>query len=651
MKSRVTTLFDDQLSRFASRSGRYGGGKEDSLPIWVSTFHSSCVRILRRHAKYLDFTSNFAIYDTSDSVSALKRVYKSLGIDPKTLEPRTVLSAIDKAKNAYQFPEDVRHSATLSFKHNELIAEVYQAYQDELRRSNAMDFGDLICNVVNLFQLEPKILARYNSELRHILVDEYQDTNKVQYLLIRQLTKESQNICVVGDDDQSIYGFRGASVETILNFKQDFADAHTITLEQNYRSTRSILAAANAVISKNKRRQAKSMFTDSANQEPIVCFRAYDEKDEAEFVAREILVLLKAGIDPSNIAIFYRTNAQSRAIEEALCEDNLPYRIFGGNRFYDRKEIKDILAYLRLLINPADNEAFLRVVNTPTRGIGATTIAALMTAANKTGVSYYSLLAEVAGVSAGSAQAAEVSEASKARPTLQPALVKKFQPFLDVMSDIRGCYEAAERILSDQHGNQNHIDQVGAIAYLLRDIAERSGYIKSLRTQDSPDSESRIENLEELSRVAMDYSEKVIEQGLTPVIAEFLDRSSLNSDLDESKNEGDAAGETSAKKTFLSLMTLHLAKGLEFDYVFLIGLEEGILPHIRSLELPEDLEEERRLCYVGLTRARKRLHLTRATDRQSFGRSNWYSGEPSRFVWDLPQEYLEDRNSDFLSSY
>lgn len=622
MKVRVATLFHEHIRTGSTdrRQSNPSFTSEDSLPIWVSTFHSSCVKILRRHAKFLDFTQYFNIYDSSDSLSAMKRVYKSLQVDPKTIEPRAVLSAIDRAKNDYRFPEDLKRDIMFNPRHTEMIAELYAAYQAELRRSNAMDFGDLICNVVTLFKLEPKILERYNQQLRHILVDEYQDTNRVQYMLIRQLTERHHNICVVGDDDQSIYGFRGANVETILNFKEDFPEAKTITLEQNYRSTQNILTAANAVISHNKRRQKKTMFTENSSGDAIVCFRAFDEKDEAEFVAREITLLLRQGVKTSEIAIFYRTNAQSRAVEESLCESALPYKIFGGNRFYDRKEIKDILSYLRLMQNPADNEAFLRIVNTPARGIGATTLAALISHADKSDTSYFSILKNQG---------------------LPPALTKKFASFVEVMEKLQSSYQSAERILQDDHGSQNHIDQTSAIAYLLKDIAEHSGYLNALRQQDTLEAESRIENLQELSRVAVDFAERAFEQGSAPSISDFLDRSSLHSDLDESKMNADP----------VSLMTLHLAKGLEFHYVFLLGLEEGILPHIRSIDQPDELEEERRLCYVGLTRAEKRLYLTRATDRQSFGRSNWYAGEPSRFIWDLPQEILDDRDSEFLSRY
>ena len=752
MRQRVAALFRDSLSRSPGDATQQGKlavrgsafHQEDSLPIWVSTFHSSCVRILRRHAKLLDFNPHFAIYDTSDSMSAMKRVFKALSVDPKVIEPRTVLSAIDRAKNDYKFPEDLKQEVMFNPRYTELVAELYSSYQEELRKSNAMDFGDLICNVVTLFKLEPKVLERYNEQLQHILVDEYQDTNRVQYLLIRQLTKTHQNICVVGDDDQSIYGFRGANVETILNFRKDFPTAHVVTLQQNYRSTKSILSAANAVIAENTKREKKKMFTENEGGEKLICFRAYDEKDEAEFVAREIVKMMREGVRPSDIAIFYRTNAQSRAIEEALCENGLPYKIFGGNRFYDRKEVKDILAYLRLLINPSDNEAFLRVVNTPARGIGATTLAALSTLAGKKDVPYFELLERAAAGSsftgvplagernareagfpesealdppdldppeaypetledpraagssslsgATSAASAPKRSAALARPAaasqsasrealVPPALLKKFAPFLETMAELRSRYEMTLRILADEHGNHNYSDQSAAIAYLLKDIAEQSGYLKSLRVQDSLEAESRIENLEELSRVAVDFAERALEQGETPSIAEFLDRSCLNSDLDESKDEeekkrqttdsSDGAGSGSFKAEasndahaqesapnevrpqagYLSMMTLHLAKGLEFDVVFLVGLEEGLLPHIRSIDHADDLEEERRLCYVGLTRARRRLYLTRATDRQSFGRSNWYAGEPSRFIWDLPPEHLDDRDSEFLSRY
>ncbi len=598
-----------------------------SLPVWVSTFHSSCARILRQHAPLLDYTKNFAIYDSSDSLAAMKRVYKKLNVDPKMIEPRTVMSQIDRAKNNYEFPENLRQNFFLGREFAETVAELYEGYQAELRASNAMDFGDLICNVVTLFKLEPVVLESYQNRFKVLLVDEYQDTNRVQYFLIRQLTEKSHNICVVGDDDQSIYAFRGASVETILNFRQDFPEAKVVTLDVNYRSTKNILSAANAVIEKNKRREPKTMKTPNPDGPPIVAFRGFDEREEAEFVVRELIGFFAKGGQPHEVAIFYRTNAQSRALEEALLECNLPYQIFGGHRFYDRKEIKDLLGYFRLLVNSRDNEAFLRVVNNPARGIGPTTIAALSAFADKNGLSLRDAAKEI-GLPHG----------------------KKFAEFNALMTVLYDEKHTAESILAGENGMSTCTEQREAIAYLLKAIAEKSGYLKALQVQDTIDSEGRIENIHELCRVAIDFTERCLEQGITPTLNDFLDRASLSSDLDK---ENTGQNETESKKLVgqISMMTLHLAKGLEFDTVFLVGLEEGLLPHVRSIDDREALEEERRLCYVGITRAKKTLYLSRATDRQSFGRNNWYSGIPSRFLEDLPRSVIDDRKSGFFGDY
>jgi len=602
-----------------------------SLPIWVSTFHSTCVRILRQHARLLEFTEHFAIYDSSDSLSALKRTYKKLHVDPKLIEPRTVMSQIDRAKNNYEFPEHVRNNFFLGREFSETIADLYEGYQAELRASNAMDFGDLICNVVTLFKLEPQVLENYQRRFRFLLVDEYQDTNKVQYMLIRQLTEKNHNICVVGDDDQSIYGFRGASVETILNFRKDFPESTVVTLDINYRSSANILAAANAVIQKNQRREPKKMRTPNEAGFPLVGFKAFDEKDEAEFVVRELIGLFAEGIHPQDVAIFYRTNAQSRAIEEALLECNLPYQIFGGHRFYDRKEIKDILAYYKLLLNPKDNEAFLRIINTPARGIGPSALAALMLYADKLGCSL------LEGTEALRTEQAFNSKAQQ----------KKLVEFADLFRALLEERHIAETLLTSANGQASDAEQRDAIAQFIKAIAEKSGYFKFLALQESIDSESRTENIHELCRVAIDFTERCLEQGVIPSLNDFLDRASLSSDL-EQENSASSSNPAERLSGHISMMTLHLAKGLEFDTVFMLGLEEGILPHMRSLDERDALEEERRLCYVGITRAKRKLYLSRATDRQSFGRGNFYAGIPSRFLSDIPGEVLDDRRSGFL---
>lgn len=611
MKLRVQTLF---------------GGR--AVPYWVSTFHSSAARILRAHATLLDYKENFAIYDTSDSLSALKRVYKKLNIDPKIIEPRAVLTKIDRAKNAYKFSDDIRHDPYIPRPIAEMMADLYHYYQEELRQSNAMDFGDLLCNVITLFQLEKEVLAQYQDRFRHILIDEYQDTNQVQYKLVKLLTAAHQNICVVGDDDQSIYAFRGATIENILNFKKDFPAAKVVTLDINYRSTKNILEAANAVISKNQKRQKKTMRTDNSAGDSITGFKGFDEKDEADFVAREIALLLERRVSPKEIAIFYRTNAQSRALEEALCMGQIPYEIYGGFKFYERKEIKDVLSYVRLLVNPADNEALLRVINSPARGIGNTSIAQLITFADS------KRLPLLEAIKVG------LSEPS---PLNTPALKKKFSGFLSLIEQLHTQVEAAESLIqnSDEDAVFEHLD---VYAQLMQSIAQKSGYIEKLKAEDSIEAESRIENLEELFRVAADFLHNQLQQGERPKLQNFLERVSLSSDSDTENVRANNTEETEPqKRQTISMMTLHLAKGLEFDYVFLVGMEEGLLPHVRALTDRTELEEERRLCYVGFTRARKKLYLTRAISRQTFGRTNWYTGETSRFLLDLPKNLLQER--------
>ena len=625
----AVTFTNKAAQEMKSRVGQLLGNHQ--TPSWVSTFHSSCARILRRYAEALGYTSSFAIYDSSDSLAVIKRVYKKLNIDPRMLDPKMVRAKIDRAKNDYKFPDSFREDMYLPQIHANQIADVYEAYQQELHTSNAMDFGDLICNTVTLFKLEPSILVQFQSRFRQVLIDEYQDTNKVQYKLIQMLVENHQNICVVGDDDQSIYAFRGATIQNILNFKKDFPEARVITLETNYRSTKTILTAANAVISQNKNRQKKSMKTDNIQGDAIVFYPAYNEKEEARFLTREITACLNKGASAKQIAVFYRTNAQSRAIEEIFCENSIPYEIFGGHRFYDRKEIKDVLAYFRLLINEKDDEAFLRIINTPTRGLGPTSVGALQAFASEKKLPLFRALRQAIAEKAS---------------FLTSANTKKFDRFLSLLDELKGDLEQAQELLSSKTEKPERVEiaLVNSIAEVLKAIAEKSGYLDKLKKDDSPESQSRIENIYELMGVAAEFVRTQIAEKQKVDINNFLDRTSLSSDLDQenTKNTPDVSKKFDGK---ISLMTLHLAKGLEFDFVFLVGLEEGLLPHIRSFESKPALEEERRLCYVGITRARKKLFLSQALSREGAGRVNWNSGIPSRFLSELPRELLDERNN------
>ncbi|MCL4154711.1 UNVERIFIED_CONTAM: hypothetical protein GTU68_019100, partial [Idotea baltica] len=510
---------------------------DENCSVWVSTFHSTCVRILRAHAETLGFNSQFAIYDRSDSTAALKRVMKRQEIDPRQLSPKSVLQEIDRAKNKYIDPEAYRSMQSMQYDVDDRVYELYLGYQEELQRSNAMDFGDLLCNTVSLFKLDQKLLAKYQKQFRYILVDEYQDTNPVQYILLQQLAEVSNNLCVVGDDDQSIYAFRGASIDNILSFQNDFSGGLSVTLDQNYRSTKTILSAANAVIEKNKKRQKKTLFTDNALGEPITCYCADDERDEARYVAEQIQLAAANGVRYSDMAIFYRTNAQSRALEEALTDSAVPFVLYGGLRFYQRKEIRDLLCYLKLIANPSDSESFLRVVNTPARGIGASSIKKIQELSISSGTSLF-----------------EALNLAIKQETLSKAAIKKCSIFTSLIEGLRE--------------NNNYSNDF--LARLLHSIAESSGYLATLKEENTEESLSRIENLQELFAVAQEF-----------VIADFLDRTSLISDLD---SENTVEGMEKASSGSVSMMTLHLAKGLEFSYAFLVGLEDGLLPHIRSLD-------------------------------------------------------------------
>lgn len=563
--------------------------------LWVSTFHSACLRILRRHAKLLGYRNDFVVYDDQDSTSLMKRLLKEGQFTDKKLTPSYVLGCIDRWKNEYIDPGK---AATIKGSYQLAVAaELYDKYQRALLQSQAMDFGDLLFKGLQLFSTFPEILELYRHHLHYILVDEFQDTNKVQYQLVKLLSEPRRNILVVGDDDQSIYSFRGAKVSTIINFDKDFPGTRVVILDQNYRSSGSILQAANAVISRNIHRKEKNLWTEGEAGEPITLFVGDDETEEAEFVAREIAdTAVAKGLQYSAMAVIYRTNAQSRALEDALVSAGIPYRIFGGLKFYDRKEIKDILAYLRILLNPDDSQAVLRVINTPPRGIGASAVAHIESLATSERIN---LIDACRGV------------ASQAKPLAR---------FLELYDHLSRCAESLP------------------LSELIKEVIEASGYRARLESVGDDESQSRIENLVELQVFAaqMDLA------GETPreTIGVFLDKASLSSTTDVTQDqEGRPAGA-------VSLTTLHLAKGLEFPVVFLTGLEEGLVPHYRSLEDPTALEEERRLCYVGITRAMKKLFLTRCTRREMFSAGGGFGVTggyriASRFLRDIPSTIVE----------
>jgi DNA helicase-2/ATP-dependent DNA helicase PcrA len=577
---------------------------EGSRQLWVATFHSTALRILRHNAHLLGYTRDFVVYDEDDSKAAIKAVMKELSIDEKKFAPTIFSRAIDRAKNNYESPEEAASNA-LGYE-DKLAAEVYEHYQRALLRSNAMDFGDLLFNVVKLLKTQPRVLEFYRHQLHFILVDEFQDTNKVQYMLVRLLAEPRRNLLVVGDDDQSIYAFRGATIRNILEFEKDFPGAKVVKLEQNYRSSANILEVANSVIKRNQQRKAKKLWTEGARGDKIATYVASDETEEANFVVRQIQARASSGLPYSDIAIFYRTNAQSRAIEEALAIRGVPYRIFGGLKFYDRKEIKDILAYLRLLLNESDSQSFLRVINTPARGIGPTTVQGIVEEARSKNSTLLAAARTLAPRSKGIAQFIELFDELTAR--------------------------LADTALSD----------------LIGLLLERSGYIEKLKATKDPTVESRLENIQELKGIAQVMEFEA--ESTAAALRTLLDRVALTAGNDLPANHAlEGVKQETAQKNVVSLMTLHLAKGLEFPIVFLTGLEEGLLPHYRSIGDPVAIEEERRLCYVGITRAMQTLYITRATLRGLFaaGGSSGYR-EVSRFAYEMPTECLEHHNGDFI---
>ncbi len=589
--------------------------------LWVSTFHSACLKILRRSATELGYLNDFVVYDDQDSRGVMKQVLKDCSVDDKKFPIQGFTKAFDQAKNSVITPDEFYRWAsgkTSSWKGHgteglsvrgeaieyqlKLQTEVYGFYQKALMRANAMDFGDLLMNAVLLLEGNPEIRAFYQRRLQFVLVDEFQDTNEAQYRFIRLISDTHRNLLVVGDDDQSIYAFRGATIRNILEFEKDYENTTVVTLDRNYRSTGNILEAAYGVIRHNKSRKEKKLWTDAEPGSTLKLFVGADEMEEAQFIADQVSTFRTNGGSLKDVAIFYRTNAQSRVLEESFINAGIPYRIFGGLRFYDRKEIRDILAYLRLLVNVSDDQAFLRVINTPPRGIG-----------------------------------------NQALDSMQKHARQQKVPLLEAARELsRSNKKIAAFVQLFDHLHQKSTE--APLSELIREVIERSGYRAKLKETHDATAESRLENLMELEAIGRAASGA----GETPSesLRMFLDKIALTSSAELPKGDGTLGSDKEKEDpaNSVSFMTLHLAKGLEFPMVFLVGCEEGLLPHYRSLYDPTELEEERRLCYVGITRAMRDLYLTRAITRGMFAMGDSGGGlyrEPSRFLNDIPLELQE----------
>lgn len=597
MRSRVQTLLGADVSS-----------------MWVSTFHALCARLLRREAPAIGLSRDFVIYDTSDQLTVIKQALKALHVDDSFVQPRAALSRISHAKNRMEGPDAMANAAAWNRK-DEQIAKVYSYYLTALKESNALDFDDLLLKTVDLFEQSERVRAKYAGQFRFVMVDEYQDTNRPQYLLIRRLAEVHRNLCVVGDPDQSIYKWRGADLRNILDFEHDFPEATIVKLERNYRSTQMILDAASAVISQNRNRKDKHLWTDRKGGDRIVYFRGADELEEADFITRTARAALADDVE-AMVAVLYRTNAQSRTIEDALMREGVAYKIVGGVRFYERKEIKDALAFMRLVINPHDDVSLRRVINVPARGIGK-------------GVMDQLESVEPAGNADLPLLAAGLQPALSAN-SLWARLVRGLE---DRMFPARAATSLAT--FRDLIVNLTEMARRESVSIAIGKMLDQSGYLQDLREDRTEDAESRIENLAELVSAAREYESRESE----PTLGGFVDRLSLLSDADEEQGTRDAR---------VWMMTLHSAKGLEFPVVILAGLEEGLFPHSRSSDDQEELEEERRLCYVGMTRARSRLLLTGAARRRIFG--EYQSSEPSRFIDEVPSELVDRIAPSFTAS-
>ncbi|USK72366.1 DNA helicase PcrA [Peribacillus asahii] len=566
------------------------GGTSDE--IWISTFHSMCVRILRRDIDRMGFSRNFSILDTTDQQSVIKQILKDRNMDPKKNDYRSILGSISSAKNELVTPEE--YAKTAADFYTQSVSDVYTEYQKRLRKNQALDFDDLIMMTIQLFQRVPEVLEYYQRKFQYIHVDEYQDTNRAQYMLVKLLASRFRNLCVVGDSDQSIYRWRGADIANILSFEKDYPNATMIFLEQNYRSTKRILEAANKVIENNRNRKPKNLWTENLEGEKIFYYRADSEQGEAQFVAGKINELTRNGKTLSDIAILYRTNAQSRVMEEVLLKSNLNYTIVGGTKFYDRKEIKDLLAYLRLISNPDDDISLRRIINVPKRGIGATSMDKVADYARQYDLSIYQALesVEMIGISAKATKSA--------------------REFANLIRN----YTNQQEYLS--------------VTELVEEVLDKTGYRDMLQTENTIEAQSRLENIDEFLSVTKAFEDNNEDKSLIGFLTDLALVADIDQ-LDEQKVE---------EQDQVTLMTLHSAKGLEFPIVFLLGLEEGVFPHSRSLADEQEMEEERRLAYVGVTRAEEQLFITNAQMRTLFGRTNM--NPVSRFVSEIPAELLED---------
>ncbi|GAB4013025.1 DNA helicase PcrA [Nocardioides ultimimeridianus] len=630
------TFTNKAAAEMKERVAELVGGRAKIM--WVSTFHSACVRILRKEAEHLGYErvrSNFSIYDTQDQKRLIALVCSDLELDPRKFQPGPVLHQISSYKNELRDPDEVRKDARNGFE--EAYAKAYRLYQRRLREANAFDFDDLIMETVRLFQTKPGIRETYRRRFRHLLVDEYQDTNHAQYSLIHQLCGQSleehdgpdavppAELMVVGDADQSIYAFRGADIRNIMDFEKDFPDARTIKLEQNYRSTQTILSAANAVIDRNEGRRAKRLWSDAGDGPKIVGYVGDTEHDEARFVSNEIDTLTDgdAGLRAGDVAVFYRTNAQSRVFEEIFMRTGMPYKVVGGVRFYERREVRDALAYLRALVNPDDQVSMRRILNTPKRGIGDRAVLAITQLADRDRITFW-----------------EALQRADRAPGLATRSQKSIEGFVAVMTELMQLVEAGERP-----------------DVVLETALDRSGYLKSLEESDDPQDESRIENLAELVAVAREFAEDPIaapsadpsdvDAGLVePGLADFLERVALVADSDQIPDAPEDGADPDAPPDtgMVTLMTLHTAKGLEFPVVFLTGMEDGVFPHSRALGDRPELEEERRLAYVGITRARQRLYVSRAVVRSAWGAPA--HNPASRFLGELPVDLVDWRRTE-----
>ena len=555
-----------------------------SQHLWAATFHSTCARILRKDIERLGYSRSFTIYDTADQLTLIKEILKRLQLRESDVHPKAILSTISKAKNELTTPE--MYAKTVSDFFEERVELIYRMYQDSLRENNALDFDDLIMLTVNLLESRSDVLGFYQSKFRYILIDEYQDTNHSQYRLVNALAKKHRNICAVGDDDQSIYSWRGADINNILDFERDYPNTTVLRLEQNYRSTQNILEAAYEVVRNNSMRTEKKLWTQNKMGECIRCFEALDENEEADVVLREIERWREKGVKYGECVIFYRINAQSRTFEDALRKANIPYQIVGSVRFYERLEIKNIMAYLRVIANPADTISLRRIINVPRRGIGETTLQRLEIFAREAGISLLKAIKRVGEVT-----------------TLREAERDKVRIFAQLIQSFKAEDSAA---------------------HTIEQLLNRSGYLKSLMQEGTIEAQSRVENVRELVTAAVEYDERETE----PTLAGFLEMITLVADIDTMDDKSDV----------VTLMTLHSAKGLEFPIVFMVGMEQGLMPHKRSFSSEAELEEERRLCYVGITRAKEQVYMTYARERRQYGYTE--HSIPSCFIEEIPHELL-----------